>query len=269
MHNVDFPGPRRILYLGIIWVFGAVVLSYPFLFPPKELDPFDEQNIAPYVEQKMPNFAKIQSITERKKAFFDYLLPAIHHHNKVIIQKRDFLNEIKNAIEQQLPFSYLQQKRLDSLVKEYRVDPDDDLNSIVDRLMRRIDIIPVELVLMQAANESAWGTSRFAQKGYNFFGLWCFRKGCGFVPKRRNEDAAHEVAKFKSLDHAVSTYFRNLNRHDAYKELRAIRLSLRENDKQITAEKLAKGLKSYSQRGDEYIEELINMIRFNRKFLPV
>ncbi|GAC14764.1 glucosaminidase domain-containing protein [Aliiglaciecola lipolytica] len=269
MHNVDFPTPKRIVYLAIIWIFGAVVLSYPFLFPPKEIDLFDEANIAPYIEQEMPNFAEIESIVDRKKAFFDYLLPAINHHNKVILQKREFLNEIRDVINQDQPFSSLQQKRLDALIEEYRIDPDEDLVAMIARLMRRVDIIPVELVLMQAANESAWGTSRFAQKGYNFFGLWCFKKGCGFVPKRRNDDAAHEVAKFRSLDHAVGTYFRNINRHYAYAELRQIRLNLRNSDSKITAEKLAKGLKSYSERGEDYIEELISMIRFNRKFMSL
>ncbi|MEP4889776.1 MAG: glucosaminidase domain-containing protein [Aliiglaciecola sp.] len=268
MRNLDFPTPRRILYLLVIWVFGAVVLSYPFLFPPKKLDPFDEQNIAPYTEQKMPNFSQISPVVVRKKAFFNYLLPAIRHHNRVIIEKRTFLKEIKSVIEQNQPFNSLQQTRLDSLITEYRVDPKLELSEIVSRLLLKIDVIPAELVLMQAANESAWGTSRFAKQGFNFFGLWCFREGCGFVPKRRNEGAVHEVAKFTSLEHAVSTYFRNINRHEAYTQLRDIRAKLRNSNQQITAEKLAKGLKNYSERGDEYIKELIQMIRFNRKFLP-
>ncbi|MDO6692584.1 glucosaminidase domain-containing protein [Aliiglaciecola sp. 3_MG-2023] len=267
MRDLDFPTPRRILYLSVIWVFGAVVLSYPFLFPPKKLDPFNEQNIAPYTEQEMPNFAEITPVLLRKKAFFDYLLPAIRHHNKVILEKRSFLKELKDVIGKQ-PLSDIQQTRLDSLIAEYRVNPEDDQEVIVSRLLGKIDVIPAELVLMQAANESAWGTSRFARKGFNFFGLWCFRKGCGFVPKRRNQDAAHEVAKFNNLEHAVRTYFRNINRHQAYAQLREIRANLRNNDQQITAEKLAKGLKNYSERGDEYIHELIQMIRFNRKFLP-
>ena len=79
-------------------------------------------------------------------------------------------------INQEQPFTSLQQKRLDALIEEYRIDPEEDLVAMIARLMRRVDIIPIELVLMQAANESAWGTSRFAQKGYNFFGLWCFKK---------------------------------------------------------------------------------------------
>jgi len=130
----------------------------------------------------------------------------------------------------------------------------------------RIDVIPTDLVLVQAANESAWGTSRFARQGYNFFGLWCFRKGCGFVPSRRKADAKHEVAKFPNLTRAVYTYLRNLNRHNAYRELRQIRANLRANNLPITGSDLAEGLVSYSERGHDYVEELQAMIRFNEEY---
>ena len=120
---------------------------------------------------------------------------------------------------------------------------------------------------MQAANESAWGTSRFAQQGYNFFGLWCYKKGCGFVPARRNSGANHEVAKFENLSRATYTYMRNINRHDAYRELRHIRASLRRAQLPVTGLALAEGLMNYSERGAAYVNELQNMIRYNKGFI--
>ncbi|MFQ3192663.1 MAG: Bax protein, partial [Paraglaciecola sp.] len=102
---------------------------------------------------------------------------------------------------------------------------------------------------------------------YNFFGLWCFKKGCGFVPRQRNDGAEHEVAKFRDLSHAVMTYIRNINRHYAYKELRVIRQELRQSDKPVTARALAVGLSSYSERGQEYIDELLSMLRVNKKHM--
>ena len=113
---------------------------------------------------------------------------------------------------------------------------------MLETLIRRVDTIPEALVLVQAANESGWGASRFAQKGYNFFGLWCFKKGCGFVPKQRDDDAVHEVAKFRDLSHAVMTYIRNLNRHYAYKDLRVIRQNLRQEDKPVYCKSISRRL---------------------------
>lgn len=266
--DTDIPPPKRIAYLLIIWVFAALVFSYPFLFPSSDFAPEDIAQ-RQVVETDMPDFKSIQDIKARKIAFFNYLMPIIRHQNKLILEKRAFLFTIEENINQQKPLTTKQLKRLGELLKEYRVDANTKLVSQLTSLLKKIDIIPPELVLMQAANESAWGTSRFATKGYNFFGLWCFKRGCGFVPKNRDDGANHEVAKFKNLSHGMYVYFRNLNRHAAYSELRNIRHNLRKSGQNIRAEALAKGLGSYSERGDEYINELIQMIKFNRKFMRV
>ena len=133
----------------------------------------------------------------------------------------------------------------------------------------RVDTIPEQLILVQAANESGWGTSRFAVHGYNFFGLWCFKQGCGFVPRDRNDDAEHEVARFRDLSHSVMTYIRNLNRLYAYQGLRQIRLQLREDKQPVTAKALSEGLMSYSERGQDYIDELQSMLRVNKKYMEI
>ena len=132
-----------------------------------------------------------------------------------------------------------------------------------ETLLRRVDVVPPSLALAQAANESAWGTSRFARDGNNYFGQWCFEQGCGLVPKRRDEGRAHEVATFSSPVESVERYMANLNTHDAYRPLRERREQLRESEAPITGIQLAAGLEKYSERGEEYIAELRSMIRFN------
>jgi Bax protein len=118
--------------------------------------------------------------------------------------------------------------------------------------------------MAQSANESAWGTSRFARKGNNFFGQWCFRKGCGLVPKQRDANKTHEVAAFDSPEESVKMYIRNLNSNSAYKSLRDLRAKLRRANKPVTGHALAAGLKHYSERGLEYVKELREMISFNK-----
>jgi Bax protein len=170
---------------------------------------------------------------------------------------------------QQQEFNTHQQKVFNKLAKKYQFTGDKVLTVelTLESLITKVDSIPMALILVQAANESGWGASRFAQQGYNFFGLWCFKKGCGFVPKQRNEGAEHEVAKFRDLSHAVMTYMRNLNRHYAYEDLRKIRQNLRQNDEIVTARALVLGLSNYSERGQEYIDELLDMLRVNTKHM--
>ena len=131
-------------------------------------------------------------------------------------------------------------------------------------MLRRIDIVPADLALAQAALESAWGRSRFAKEGNNYFGHWCFVKGCGLVPQDRPQGARHEVARFSSAAESVRRYMHNLNSHPRYTELRLIREQSRDQNEPFTGSDLAAGLEGYSELGDEYIDMVRGLIRHNR-----
>ena len=152
------------------------------------------------------------------------------------------------------------------MLKKYKVRNNYGQLSQIDQLLARIDVVPSSLILVQAANESAWGTSRFARIGLNFFGIWCYKKGCGMVPNGRNDDATHEVQSFKSVDDAVQRYLHNINTNNAYIVFRTIRSQLREQDQPLSPEILATGLLPYSERGAEYVLEITKMIRHNQVY---
>lgn len=268
MHNSKSTNIKAKLFYVVAFAIALISLLYPFFNMPI---PVDKNEAARLVmdARPMPVFSKIENVVEKKKAFFSYLLPEINRQNEIVQNDRELILTVKDGLDSGQQPSIADMKKINMFAKQYRVDSTDTLENMLEQLARKVDVIPAELVLMQAANESAWGTSRFARKGYNFFGLWCFSKGCGFVPQQRNTDAIHEVHKFNNLTLAVRTYLTNLNRHSAYKELRDIRYQLRQSDSEITAEKLVHGLESYSERGQEYIEELLQMMRFNRKFMEV
>ena len=160
--------------------------------------------------------------------------------------------------------SFFERLQVRELTETYEVeDFDADDPADWDLLIRRIDIVPPSLALAQAANESAWGTSRFAREGNNFYGHWCYVEGCGIVPAQREAGARHEVADFASPEESVERYIHNLNHHPAYRELRASRAELRAENEPVNGLELVDELTGYSERGDEYIEELRAMIRFN------
>ena len=246
-------------------VLVLVLVSIYFLQPEKSEIQTIPQSVS--AKKPIPDFSKYEQSREKKEAFFAYLKPAVEAQNNHILLQREFIHGLRAKHISGEMISERQMHELEWLAKEYRVDLSEELSPVFDRLLTRVDIIPVELVLVQSANESAWGTSRFARNGYNFFGLWCFKKGCGFVPKRRNEDAAHEVAKFNNLSRAMYTYMRNLNRHDAYREMRAIRKQLRNKMLPISGIALTEGLLKYSERGEDYVVELKQMIRVNRELM--
>src|SRR5690606_24219440 len=131
----------------------------------------------------------------------------------------------------------------------------------------RVDILPSSLVLAQAANESAWGTSRFALEGNNFFGQWCWSEGCGLVPQQRHSGAAHEVQSYASVADSVRSYFMNINTFPSYLELRRTRQRLRDQGKPLDRHALAEGLERYTERGAEYVKEVRAIIQVNELHL--
>lgn len=221
--------------------------------------------------QAVPDFASIKNVVEKKRAFFAYLLPEIRRQNSIVEKERELVLALEKVHSSNQRFDQHQLEVFDMLKQKYKLNivKGAAIEDVLAQLIMRVDTIPEQLILVQAANESGWGTSRFAQKGYNFFGLWCFKVGCGFVPKQRNDEAKHEVAKFNDLSHSIMTYIRNINRLYAYQELRQTRFKLRQSNQPITAEALSKGLIRYSERGQDYIDELLSMLRVNQKYMSV
>jgi Bax protein len=214
------------------------------------------------IQDKNPDFSAITDVKERKKAFFHYLTPFVNEKNNLILRDRERLNAML-SINKKLSANdkvWISTLRKDHKLKKLDNYSKDDIKALLNRL----DIIPVSLVLAQAANESAWGTSRFATEGNNYFGQWCFRKGCGLVPESRDSDADHEVRKFNDARESVFAYIDNLNSNAAYKKLRAARLTLRQEKEDITGLYLVHGLEHYSERGQAYIEEIEGLINYNK-----
>ncbi|ADV86533.1 glucosaminidase domain-containing protein [Vibrio vulnificus] len=217
--------------------------------------------------ESLPDFAAIQNVAEKKRAFFDYLRPMVALENQRVLEERSFLESLDMA-----NLSEKQNARLDKLASRYNVtlSADEANEDSLNELMLRVNVLPEALVMIQAANESAWGTSRFARQANNLFGQWCYTPGCGVVPLERNHGAFHEVAKFSSVQDSVHGYFMNVNRNRAYRELREIRATLdmqgRDLQSVSVATELTNGLLSYSERGQDYVDDLQAMIRHNAEF---
>jgi Bax protein len=125
-----------------------------------------------------------------------------------------------------------------------------------------MDIIPVSIALAQAANESGWGTSRFALEGNALFGQWTWSKK-GISPKNKDPDKTHKILQFQVLKASVRAYKNNLNTHNAYKEFREKRAQLRETNTQIIGTDLTQYLKNYSEMKEKYVKILDLIIERN------
>jgi Bax protein len=222
----------------------------------------------------IPDFTQLSDTQVRKQRFFDYLDDYVSRQNARIHGLREQVKGYAAIADAGFALSPAEQQRLLTLARRYKVktvsatsEPvrlsKSSQQALIAELLLRIDAIPISLVLAQAANESAWGTSRFAVEGNNLFGQWCYQEGCGFVPFERVDEASHEVERFDTVDAAVTAYFNNINTHPSYSHFRRMRARMREQERSLDPIQLAYGLGSYSQRGDNYIDELQTIIQQN------
>jgi len=227
-----------------------------------------DQGVPPFLLSKFPaDMHRVKDISERKRLFFLSLLPSVLLANREITWQREQFLIALNHHQSGLPLTAPQQLLINRLTKQYRLrrNPLTDPQSRA-RLLRRLDILPPDLVLAQAANESGYGTSRFARLGNNLFGQWTYATGTGLIPKRRTAGQRHEVRRFNSLYDSVRSYMDNLNSHRAYRSLRTIRAQKRSRGQALTGIDLAAGLRLYSSRRDAYVAEIRAIIRGNRLF---
>ena len=132
-----------------------------------------------------------------------------------------------------------------------------------DELLRRVDIIPPSLALAQGAEETGWGTSRFAHEGNALFGQRIFGGKGGLVPRRRDEGETFKVRAFEDLIEGVGAYAHNLNTFAAYEDFRRAREALREAGRPLDGTELAQTLENYSERRGGYIDTIRLIIRAN------
>jgi Bax protein len=222
----------------------------------------DEQ---PEVVAELPDFESYGDTETRKEAFFQFLVTYVESRNQEILATRARLNSMWEVLRRNHPLTEIERNELYGIAVEYRLDKAElSQLKMVEELLMRVDVIPTSLVLAQAANESAWGMSRFAREGNNIFGQWCFDEGCGLVPERRRRDASHEVRAFVSIDASIRAYFLNLNTNQYYQDMREMRAQMRAQGRPLDSMALARGLTRYSERGMAYVSELQDIIRINR-----
>ena len=195
----------------------------------------------------------IENTKKRKELFLQIVLPLVlQENNNIRLDRKRLFSIINKSNNTNLEIKWLNKK-----YKQYGI-PSKDLST----LKIRMDEIPVSLALAQAAKETGWGTSRFAQEGNALFGQWTW-SGEGLKPKESDEHEGHKVMKFNILQASVRAYQRNLNTHKTYRDFRLVRAQLRDEGKELDSIVLSQYLDEYAETGQEYVKILRKIIEQN------
>lgn len=208
----------------------------------KEIVSVNCNKVVPIVYSHVMSLKRLP-VKKRKKKFIDVLLPEILIANEKVLKEREFLLRVLRKQE----ISEGEKTEIERLKKKYRTD---DLKE----LLRRINTVPVSLVLAQGAIESGWGTSRFFIEGNNVFGIYVFRPTNKKL-KAKNNDVYLKV--YDDILQSVEDYIYNLNVGWAYEEFRKAR------EKGANTGSLIRALIYYSTERNNYVRLLENVIEKN------
>ena len=233
---------------------SASALAHLFDSLGYQLDSVTASKEAPrvFVSTLPGDMASMNPVQAKVDLFIRLLLPLALEANERIAAQRDSLLALQERAGE---WSAAESSWVSALAEEYRGSADQ-----LDDLLARVDAIPVSLALAQGADESAWGTSRFAREGNSLFGQHTHSKEeAGLVAGSGKKNI--QVAAFPALLDGVLAYAHNLNSNPAYAELRQVRAQERAQHDILSGSAVAEGLKSYSARGEDYVHTLQSIIR--------
>jgi len=198
----------------------------------------------------------LDDLDERKAVFLQTMLPLILQVNDRILRERSRAIALRALEDAGLEIPAASRYWLEDRAAYYRVSSGD-----WETLLRRMDMVPPALALAQSAEETGWGTSRFAREGNALFGQHNYDSSKPQMAPQNGAD--YRLRVFDDALSAVAGYVRNLNTHRAYRELRRARAAMRDNGELLNGFVLAGYVYRYSERGGDYVAAVRALIRQN------
>ena len=184
---------------------------------------------------------------DKKVAFFQSILPDIVNSlSSVEKERRDMLEILNKKAPTEADL-----KKLEALKARYDAKTNEELKL-------KVNIIPIDLILVQSAIESGWGGSNAAKNCNNLFGLHALG-GLSVC-----DTPSKKIAKFTDKKQSLDAYILSINKNNAYKDFRNKRAEILKKRQNFTGVELAPYLLKYSTRGKDYTDEVRHSIQNHR-----
>ncbi len=202
-------------------------------------------------------------LNQKKQQFVKTVLPLIINENQKILSNRNDLIILRTKLTENNSLNNHELNKLRKISKKYKIEFDNEHKmEIIDKLLLRVEIIPNSIVLAQAAIESGWGSSRFAQEYNALFGEYTYDNSKGVIPLERETGDTHLIKAFNSYNNSVTSYFNNINSHYAYEDFREFRNIMRERNNFSNVNLLVERLSTYAE-DENYIRTIKQVIKTN------
>jgi Bax protein len=205
-------------------------------------------------------------ITKKRQAFIERITRLIKQKNELIRKQRMGIIKLFKQGSDINAWNQKSRDYVNDLSTRYRITYNNG-QVLKNKLLLKINIIPVDIVLAQAIVESQWGESRFYKEGNNLFGMHCFSSGCG-IPPRGVKDPTFNVMRYPNDTASINSYFLNINRNQAYQNFRQVREKILQQTQNTTDNSnLIKALNTYSEMGGKYTQIIKGIINCRHHLL--
>ena len=213
---------------------------------PDQILPLGDSTARPILYQNIPSFESL-TVDQAKEKFIAAVLPAILIAKYRLDQDRSELISLFQKEDWTMSDSSFYK------IQIARFNTEDST-----KLLSRMRTHPNSIVLVQAAVESGWGSSRFFQEANNLFGIWSYDPNEPRIAANYSrENQQVYLRKYADISESITDYFETVGRSRAYRRFREARV--KSNDVDV----LLPHLKYYSERREDYVDQLRTIIRQN------
>lgn len=168
---------------------------------------------------------------DEKQVFGREMAAAVASVNQQLLLQRHFIQQVAREVENGQAISSTSRRWLDRFASHVGLIDSEyvDDRQWLQLLLERVDEVPVELVVAQAAIHSEWGRSAQARLHHYF-------------PEPCAAPCEEPEQPLPSMAAAVAAQLQRLNSHEDYALLRRLRAQIRDAGRRPTAEELLPGL---------------------------
>jgi len=192
-----------------------------------------------FVQSVPKDFNKEKFDQVRPALFYELLLPVVLKANETVAAEREQVEALKKEFDTTGDLTPESMEELKKWIARYDVKDSEDLNTLFSSLIERVDIVSPTLLLAMAAEDSGFGTSRYARE-YNAVFHQRDWDGNGAVPDEpQKEGPQYRIKIFPSLYEAVLSQIHYLNTNGYFGNYRMARGQYRRTRNQIRGYSIA------------------------------
>ena len=213
-----------------------------------------------FVQSVPSDFNKEKYDEVRPALFYEMMLPLILKANETLAAEREQVVTLKKEFDQNGDLTPESMEKLKEWITRYDVKLSDDLGTLFDTLLPKVDAVTPTLMLAMAAEDSGFGTSRYAREYNSVFHErdW---DGNGIVPdEKQKEGPQYRIKVFPSLYEAVLSRMRYLNTNGYFGNYRIARARYRRTDNLMRGYSVAHLLINFPYKTIKYPDIIKHLI---------